>query len=106
MGTGGGFSVSLADLRAHAGRVDTVADHLGTAEQASRTVRVDIGAYGQLCVMVPILIGALDDLVAGGIATARTSVRDTAGRLCTAADAYQGTEETNQAAIDRLSGSV
>ena len=103
MGAGEVFTVSLADLRAHAGRVDVVADHLGAAEQASRAVRVDTGAYGHLCVMVPILIGALDDLVAGGITTARTSVRDTAGRLRTAADAYQATDEANRAAIERVS---
>jgi hypothetical protein len=106
MGAGEGFAVSPPDLHAHAGRVDAVADRIGTAEQAGRGVRVDAGAYGQLCVMVPVLIGALDDLVVNGIATAQTSVRDTAARLRVTAATYQSTEETNQAAMDRLSGSV
>jgi hypothetical protein len=104
MGSGEGFTALPEDLRAHAARVEDVADGIGTAEQAGRAVRVDTGAYGQLCAMVPVFIGALDDLVLDGISTAQTSVRDTAARLRATAATYQAADETNQAAIDQLSG--
>lgn len=106
MGSGEGFAALPEDLLSHAGRVDGIADQIGTAEQASRTARTGTDAYGKLCVMVPVLLGALDDMVTDGIAAAQTSVRDTANRLRVTAGTYRTADETSQAAIDRLSGSV
>lgn len=99
---GEGFAVSPSDLRAHAGRVDAIAAELGTARQAGQAVRVDGQAYGQLCTLVPALIGALDEVVTGAIGEAGTSVQDTAVRLRRTADTYQSADEDNRASFDRL----
>ena len=101
---GDGIQVRPADLRAHAATIDTVADHVETAKQAGEAVRLDAGAYGQLCTIVPVLLNGLQALLIDGIDTAAHSVHDTAGRLRATADAYQAADERAAAAHDRIRG--
>jgi hypothetical protein len=57
-----------------------------------------------LCTIVPVLLGSLQDLVVDGIDAAGHSLRDTAGRLRTAAHAYQTTDHHNATALRSIGG--
>lgn len=92
-------AVTPADLLRHAGHLDTIAAGLDTAQQAGDQVRLDAGAYGKLCTLVPVLLGGLATLIDDGIATAGGSVRQSAGRVRAAAGDYQ---QTDQASADDL----
>lgn len=95
----GQVQVSSADLVAHAGQVDGIGDGLTVAQQAGAAVRTDAGAYGQLCQFVPALLNALQSQVIDGIATAASSVHDTADAVRSVAAAY---DRSDSAAADRL----
>jgi hypothetical protein len=94
--------VAPGDLRRHAGRLDAIADALTTAQQAGQAVRLGVGAYGQLCALLPPLLDGLQQVLVDGIDTAARSVRDTAGRVRAAADAYDAADGRSAAALDRL----
>lgn len=102
MPAGDSLQVTSADLRRHSGRLDGIADALATAQQAGRAVRLGAGAYGQLCAMLPVLLDGLQEVVVDGIDTAAHSVRDTAGRVRTAAGGYEAADGRSAAALDRL----
>lgn len=99
-----GTRVRPDDLLAHAGHVDAVADSVATGQQAGNTVRVDVGAYGRLCTIVPILLGYLQDAVLDGLATAVDSLHGTGEQVRAAANAYQSTDAASAADIHRASG--
>lgn len=94
--------VTPADLTAHAGRVDAIAERVGTAARAGETVRLDSQAYGQLCSIVPVLLGVLQHVVDDAITTAAQSLHDTSTRLHILAHAYESTDRASQASLDRL----
>ena len=102
----GGASISVrpADLQAHADALDIVANEVGTAAQAGQQVRLDAGAYGQLCTIVPTVLGELQDLVTGAIAAAGHSVSDTAARLRVGAVQYQTTDQSSSVALHGAGG--
>ncbi len=104
--SGEGFRVQPADLLAHAGAIEQVAATLGTAGQAGEQVRLGAGAYGQLCQMVPVLLGFLQDRVIEGIDAAQTSVADTAGRLRQVAAGSQGSDATSADGLDQIRGAL
>ena len=85
---GGGLDASIPALVVHAGRVQGVADGIGTARQAAHTVMLGVGAYGQLLGFVPTTINTAQAALTSTLATAESSVRDTADRLRRAAQAY------------------
>jgi hypothetical protein len=95
----GQVQVNSADLVAHAGQVDGIGDGLTIAQQAGAAVRTDSGAYGQLCQFVPALLNVLQSQVIDGIATAASSVHDTADALRAVAAAYDGSDS---GAADRI----
>ncbi len=99
MPDGNSVSVSPADLAAHAGPIETIGDGLETARQAGSTVRMDAGAYGKLCTIVPTLLGYLQDMIIEGMADAASSVHDTGARLRAVATGYQSSDSD---AADRL----
>ncbi len=103
---GDGFRVSPPDLVAHATAVDAVAGGLDTAGQAGDQVRLGAGAYGQLCQILPVLLGFLQDRVIDGIEAAQTSVADTAGRLRQVAAGYQGSDATSAGGLDQIRGAL
>jgi hypothetical protein len=95
----GQVQVSWADLASHAGRVDRIGDGLNTVQQAGAAVRVDSGAYGKLCLIVPALLNLLQDKAIDGIAAATASARDTADALRSTAADYDGSDTR---AADRI----
>ncbi|MEV4808697.1 type VII secretion target [Micromonospora avicenniae] len=102
MPPGDGIHVRPEDLIAHAGRLDRTADRLDTARAAGQHVRLDADAYGQLCVLMPMLLDGLQRTLVGGIGAAADSVRGSAQRLRLGADRYLATD----ARAERLLGQV
>jgi Excreted virulence factor EspC, type VII ESX diderm len=82
------FEVRPQELVTHAGHVEAVAARVTTAAEAGAAVRPGSDAYGKLCVMVPVMLGALQDAVVDGIAAAAESLEDTGARLRATAESY------------------
>ena len=95
----GQFQVRSSDLVSHASEVDRIGDGLDTAKQAGEAVRVDMGAYGQLCQFVPALLNGLQTTLIDGIGRAVTAAHDTADALRSTAADYDATDGN---AADRL----
>ncbi len=94
--------VQPAKLMAHASAVDRVADEVAVAKRAGDAVRLGAGAYGQLCIAMPIMVDNLQGIVLDGIDAALHSLHDTADRLRNASRTYQSTDEQHEAALNRL----
>jgi Excreted virulence factor EspC, type VII ESX diderm len=90
-----------AEVTTHAGHVDGVSGKVTLAKQAGDAVRPSTDAYGKLCVMVPIMLGALQDVIVGAIDEAAHSLTDTAQRLRTAAGDFTATDQRNAEDIAR-----
>jgi hypothetical protein len=75
---------------------------VATAKQAGSAVRAGAGAYGQLCVMVPVMLGVLQDILLDGIGAATDSLHDTGSRLRTAAQGYDVTDQRSAETADRI----
>lgn len=95
-------AVRHAQVIAHAATVRATGDRVGAAAQAGRAVRPGLEAYGKLCVMVPTMLGALQDVLVGGIASAADSLHDTAARLVTTAQQYEATDVGRAQAFDEI----
>jgi DNA-binding IclR family transcriptional regulator len=93
--------VTPEELRRHAAHLDGIADELETARQAGEATTPGPDAYGQLCVMVPTLLGNLQAPLVAAIAAASKSVRDTADAVIGAAADY---EYVDEAAANSLHG--
>jgi hypothetical protein len=96
------IDVRPADLVAHAAAIEAVAGEVATARQAGDAVRLDVGAYGKLCTIVPALLNGLSGVLVDGIDTAAQSLRDTGARLRTAAGGYQASDEQAAAMHRRI----
>ncbi|MFC4149624.1 type VII secretion target [Micromonospora mangrovi] len=96
------IEVVPAELVAHAGHLDRIADAVTLARQAGATTRLDADAYGQLCTTVPVLLGQVQRILLDGVGAAAGAVGDAADRLRTAADRYRATDARSQAALDRV----
>jgi hypothetical protein len=94
-------SVRHPDLVTHAGTMSAIGDQVTTAAQAGRAVRPSPEAYGKLCMMVPAMLGSLQDVLTDGIDTAAQSLHDTADRLRATAQSY---DDTDQSSADALRG--
>jgi hypothetical protein len=94
------------DLVGHADHLGVIAERIATAQGAGDSVRARSGAYGQLCVMVPIMLDGLQQVLVDAIGTAAESVHDTAARLIAAADHYESTDVTTAEAIGRIRGQL
>jgi hypothetical protein len=95
-------TVRHPDLVTHAGTISAIGDQVTTAAQAARAVRPSTDAYGKLCVIVPVMLGALQDVLSDGIDTAAGSLRDTADRLRTTAADYEATDQRSATAFDNI----
>ena len=98
------FGVRHADLVAHASQVEAIADRVTTAQQAGAAVRAGAGAYGQLCFQVPIMLGALQDVLVDGLAKAADSLHDTGARLRATAADYAAADERTAKVMHQLRG--
>jgi hypothetical protein len=90
----GPVQVTPDELRRHAGHLDSVADELDTARKAGDVTRPSTDAYGQLCLMVPAMLGELQAPLTEAIGTAARSVRDTADALIRTASDYEFTDQS------------
>jgi Excreted virulence factor EspC, type VII ESX diderm len=84
--------VRHAELVTHAGHVEAIGDRVSTAASAGSSVRAGNDAYGKLCVMVPLRLNALQDVLIDGINAAAGSLHDTGARLRTTASEYETTD--------------
>jgi hypothetical protein len=91
-GAGGQVQVNSADLVSHARQIDGIGDGLTTAQQAGAAVRMESGAYGKLCQIVPALLNILQDQAIDGIVAAAASAHDTADALRSTAADYDGSD--------------
>ena len=87
------FGVRPHDLLTHADHLEAISGRVTTAAEAGAAVQPGSGAYGKLCVLVPVLLGALQQVLVDGIREAAESLDDTGTRLRTTAAAYRGTDE-------------
>ena len=93
------FGVRQSDLAAHAGTVAAIGNRVAAAALAGAAARAGGDAYGRLCVMVPIMLNALQDVLIGGIDEAADSLQDTGSRLRAAAQDYTGADERGRSAL-------
>ncbi len=93
------FGVRPGDLVSHAGQVGAVGDRVATAAQAGAAVRAGGDAYGKLCMMVPVMLGALQDVLVDGITKAAESMQDTGSRLRATAADYEGSDRRGATAL-------
>jgi hypothetical protein len=82
--------------------MDSMAGAVDIGRQAGDAVRLDAGAYGTLCAVVPPLLDSLQSVVVDCIVEAAWSLRDTGGRLRDTASGYQSTDEHVATIIQRL----
>lgn len=66
-----------------------MADELDTVRQAGNATWPGTGAYGELCTMVPAMLGQLQAPLVEALGAAAQSVRDTADALVRAASNYE-----------------
>ena len=95
-------AVRHPDLATHATTVSAIGDQVGVAAQAGRAVRPGPEAYGRLCVLVPVMLGALQDVLVGGIESAGEALHDTAARLRTTAESYAATDQRRAEVFDTI----
>jgi hypothetical protein len=96
--------VRHAELVTHAGHVEDVAGRVTTAAQAGAAVRAGSDAYGKLCVMVPVMLNALQDVLIDGINAAAGSLHDTGVRLRATATEYESTDQRRAEAFKGIGG--
>jgi excreted virulence factor EspC (type VII ESX diderm) len=99
-------AVRHTELITHAAHVDGVADQVTTAAQAGSAVRAGNDAYGKLCVMVPVMLNALQDVLVDGINAAAGSLRDTGGRLRATASEYESTDQRRADVFKAIGGGM
>jgi hypothetical protein len=87
------FGVRHAELITHAGHVEDIAEKTKTAAGAGSAVRAGGDAYGQLCMMVPVMLNALQDVLIDGINAAAESLHDAGARLRATATEYEATDQ-------------
>lgn len=80
-------------LGSEAGWLDLIAREVAAAQQAGDAVRLDRGAYGIVCAMLPELIAPLQAVLSETIGAASASIADTAYRLRVVAGAYTATDD-------------
>jgi hypothetical protein len=98
------FGVRHTELVTHAATVEAIGDRVSTAKQAGDAVRAAADAYGQLCVMVPVMLGALQDVLVDGIARAADSLHDTGSRLRTTAGDYDDIDQRTAKVMNQIKG--
>jgi hypothetical protein len=96
------FGVSSADLVAHTREVESIEDQVLAAGRAGAAVRAGGNAYGQLCVMVPVMLGALQDVLVQTIDAAADGLRDSGAALRSTAREYAETDAVSREQLERF----
>ncbi|WFE40281.1 type VII secretion target [Micromonospora sp. WMMD998] len=102
MSAGEILRVDPDDLTAHAAHLDRCADSIDTAHRAGEHVRLGADAYGQLCAVMPALLGGLQRTLVDGVGAAAASVRDTAGKVRGSADRYRSSDAQAAHLLDQV----
>ncbi|MEC3979851.1 type VII secretion target [Amycolatopsis sp. H20-H5] len=89
--TAAGFEVG-ADLTAHAGQLDGVTDALRQAVDAANQVSMPTDAYGILCQPFRALLDPVEEYGLNALKEAVSAMESAAGKVRTAAQAYQGVD--------------
>ena len=98
MGTADPLTVTPAQLVTHADLLFHLSSDVATARSAGQQVRMDAGAFGKICVAIPIAMSALQDKVIDAIDTAAHGLYDGGVKLRQAAGNYQ-TSDSNAAVV-------
>ena len=98
MGTVDPLTVTPAQLVTHADLLFHLSSDVATARSTGQQVRMDAGAYGKICVAIPIAMNALQDKVIDAIDTAAHGLYDGGLKLRRAAGNYQ-TSDSNAAVV-------
>ena len=98
MGTVDPLTVTPAQLVAHADLLFHLSSDVATARSAGQQIRMDAGAYGKICVAIPIAMNALQDKAIDAIDAAAHGLYDGGVRLRQAAGNYQ-TSDSKAAAV-------
>jgi hypothetical protein len=98
MGTPEPLAVTPVQLVTHADLLFHLSSDVATARSAGRQIRMDAGAYGKICVAIPIAMNVLQDKVIDAIDTAAHGLYDGGVKLRRAAGDYQ-TSDTNAATV-------
>ena len=99
-----GYGVTPPALANHAARIESLADEVAKAKQAGDQIQLGAGAYGQLCTMVPMIIGFLQGLVISGLEDANQSLKHTGEQLRAVAKQYEHAEESVIDDLNRAAG--
>lgn len=100
------LGVSPADLEGHARHIEAVADEVAGAGAAGAAVRAGGDAYGQLCGMVPMMLGALQDVLVDAIGAVGEGLRETGGELSRTAREYEASDERSGRQLGRIQGEL
>ncbi len=96
------FGVRPADVTAHAGHVEAIGDRVAAAQGAGASVQAGMDAYGQLCTMVPVMLGTLQGILVSGIGAAAGALHDTGSALRSVARSYEAVDERRAQVTDRI----
>lgn len=88
-----GYEALPGELRAHAAKLDALAERLGEAVHAARTVSMADGAYGQLCQFLPALMRDIEDQASAALTAGTKGMSDTATKVRYTADEYEQRED-------------
>lgn len=94
------FEVVADELTTHASHVDGLADRLGTAQDAAKTVGMSDQAYGLLCQFLPPFISPMEEKASAAIDAATDAVKTTAENVRTTASDYQEGDEAQARPFD------
>lgn len=84
-----GFEALPDELRAHAAKLDALAERLGQAVHAARTVSMADGAYGQLCQVLPSLMRGIEDQAGEALTAGTKGMADISTKVKYTADEYE-----------------
>jgi hypothetical protein len=99
MGSPDPLTVTPAQLVTHADLLFHLSSDVATARSAGQQVRMDTGAYGKICVAIPIAMNMLQDKVIGAIDTAAHGLYDGGVKLHQAAGNYQASDANAASAM-------
>lgn len=88
-----GYEALPGELRAHAAKLDALAERLGEAVHAARTVSMADGAYGQLCQFLPAVMRDIENQASEALTAGTKGLADTATNVRYTADEYEQRED-------------
>lgn len=97
-----GYEVLTDELTTHAGKVDALAERLGTAVQAAQQVTMDNSAYGVICQPFALMLDPFEQRGVAALQQAQESVADTANKVRDAANSYASQERATGQTMSTL----